>query len=457
MKINKKEVENHTGQVEIVLEYADLAPKVDAEIQKLRKKVQLPGFRPGRVPVSLIKKQYGPAVHVDVVDKLVKEALKDFTEKEKLELLGSYIPAEEQPAYDFKEIPEEGYRFTYDYAVAPEYELDYDELKKIPFYAFTHTDEDVDNEIENYRQRFGIWEEPGKFVEGSVLELIVANPDNVNPPYVYVEADKINKKTASELDKIKTDETFSMTFAEAKKKKIIDEKQAGNFTKAGVKDDDEITFRKRNYYKRQLPELNEEFFKKVFPDKEIKDEKAFREAVLEMLNEEGKKLGVTLFKNELNKKLPEAIKMDLPEAFLKRWLKETSGQEKTDEEIERLYKDLENEFKLDIVQKDILKKENLEITDGELKDEAKQLIIKYFYQNPQLAQYLPTDEQLEQMALEHLQDKNNFNRVYSIAVNKKVIDWLFNKLKPEPQEIKWKDYTKQKAAEKNTGEQNKKS
>ncbi|MBQ7631386.1 MAG: hypothetical protein IJS82_01305 [Paludibacteraceae bacterium] len=153
MQINQSELKDLTAVITLTLEPADYQEEVAKQLKEVRHKAQMPGFRPGMVPLGLVKKMYGKGILADVLNKLVGENLQKHIEENKLQILGEPLPSEDSPKIDLDH--EETFTFMFDIAVAPEFDAKLNGKNKLPEYTIEPTEEMVNKQIEAYTNRFG--------------------------------------------------------------------------------------------------------------------------------------------------------------------------------------------------------------------------------------------------------------------------------------------------------------
>ncbi|MGB1318700.1 MAG: trigger factor, partial [Flavobacteriales bacterium] len=200
MNISKESIDELNARVTIKLEPADYQPTVDRVLKEHAKKANMPGFRPGKVPVGVVKKMYGTSVLVEEVNKMLGDKLYEYIGNEKLEILGNPLPSEEvKPKADFENPAD--MEFTYDLGLAPKIDLDLGKKFKFDYYKVEATEKDIENSLENIAKR------SGEMIEHDT----VADDDLVKVMWVELNDDKSIKEggvmnsSSIALDTIKGD------------------------------------------------------------------------------------------------------------------------------------------------------------------------------------------------------------------------------------------------------------
>ncbi len=357
--------------IKISVEKTDYEEKVEKTLRQTRQRANVPGFRPGMVPMGMIKKMYGATAKMEVLNTLVSESLNKHIIDNKLDLLGYPLNDPEQQPADLEK--DDNLDFYFEAALRPEINVDFTNTM-VDFYHIVPTDEEVDKVIEDLQQRNPNTSHPETVGEDDRLEIKIREAKNgkeveggFEKDGVYFNMSQIKNKTQRKkfIDK-EVGSEFVVNFAkvfgseeEAAKVLGSDAPAAADFN---IIIDDAI----RN----EKPELNEEFFKKIFPDKEIKDLDAFKAAVkAEMEKQHEAETDPILF-NKMIDELVAAVKFDLPDAFMKRWIVENSQGNLSAEDVEKNYEsDYVKGLRWQLIEDSIVKANpELIIKDEEVKD-----------------------------------------------------------------------------------------
>ena len=174
MKVTFENPDKVNGLMTLTVEEADFAGKVEKQLKDYRKRANVPGFRPGQVPMSLVRRQYGDAVKVDVINNILGEEIYKYVRDNKVQMLGEPVPSEKQAPVDFeKGAP---YTFVFDIAVAPEFKIELNGDDKVDFYNITVDDKIIDQQVEMYASRSGHYDkvkeyQPNDMLKGDMREL----------------------------------------------------------------------------------------------------------------------------------------------------------------------------------------------------------------------------------------------------------------------------------------------
>src|SRR5690606_840655 len=339
MNISHENIDETNAVITVELAPDDYTPQVDKAIKEQAKKAKLPGFRPGMVPASHIRRTYGKAILVDEVNRLVSDSINTYIGDNKLEILGQPLPKEEG-ADDYNWDFNDTFSFAYEVGLAPQFDVPFTEKSKFTQYVIKADEDTLESRIKNLRRSYGKMTNPEVAEDGDVLysELKQLDADGNEleggiANTASVRTDLIDdKKTKKALVGLKKDDSAT-----------IDIKKA--FTSAadvarvlGIKEDEVDTLENtqfkltvKNVNRLEEAELNEDFYTKVFGEGLVKTEAEFKEKVRSEVEDMLVQNATQKLQNDLYLKGLDAVKADFPEAFLKRWLKATNPEIKEGE------------------------------------------------------------------------------------------------------------------------------
>lgn len=394
IKLEKKSETN--GFIHVSVKEEDYKAKFDKKLEDYRKQASIKGFRPGKAPMSLVKKMIGKEVRMDEVNDIVTKGVSDYIQEEKLDLLGAPVP---QPK-DTNWAKETEFEFSYEIGLVPNFDYDISEKVVADNYKIDITTKEVDTYIDNLRTRFGSVENPEEsakddFVYGEIFQMSKDEEGNETKSFSVETLIPTNKLAESQVDKfigVKGGDSFTFDMAEA----LPNERERG-FALGLEKEDaaklsGEFTMVVESITRRIPAELDEEFFKKVGaykpvepklvtegeeaqeeeqPEPEVMNEEEFRNEIMTRLKEDYDKEGQALTDIYLRRDLIENTKIDLPDEFLKRWLMFANEGKFTAEQIEEEYPEFIKEMKWSLLQNRILKDKEVEITREDILAEAR--------------------------------------------------------------------------------------
>ncbi|NPA46782.1 MAG: hypothetical protein GXO24_06175 [Chlorobi bacterium] len=443
MKINVQEAGNGISELKVVLEPEDYQNEVLKELKKIRKETRMPGFRPGKVPMRLIENKYGDSVKLEIITRLLDEAVRNYRKDNRMVVFGNLIPAGEWDL--MKELAAETPTAVYLFAPVPDVEWPEDKLKAVPLYAPKVSDKTLDEYVEHYRNEAGEWVETDEIDDDTLVFLNLKNekePDVLLPVFYNFRDIKDDERYRKAVEEVKEKKEVSGTFEELDKRFGLKEimkamyKQAPEFA-----DEDKITLEWAKAQKRKPAEMNEAFFEKIFPGRGIKTEEEFRQAIAEHLNKTFENEGRIHYHNTLYKTIVDHAPVQIPEEFLEKYIRrqfENSGEE----EIADMLKnpELREHILFEALMDKFLTEKGLEIQPEEIRksaaEEAYQRLKEY-----NMLHLVESDEQLADLGMKWMGEDTDFmSRVlHSARVNKFFNEWE-KILNPEPVEIPFEEF-----------------
>ena len=437
MNITKESIDALNAVVKIEISEADYQDKVTEILKDYSKKANIPGFRKGKVPFGMVKKQYGKSIMIDEVNKLIQDSLNKFLTEEKLDILGNPLPKmQDDFSWDEKE-----YSFEFELGLAPEFDVKLDSKKKITQYTIVADDELIDKEVENLQQRFG---------KMSVKDVIA---EGVNITGTFVNEEKeIEKKHSFILETIKG-KANQNKFAGKKVGDVIEVNTKGLFDDdhklmgaTGLSHDDvqglniPLTFTVEDITFTELAEMDQEFFDKIFGKDKVSTVTELRAKIKE--DSEGQFQGQAdqQLLNAVTEYFIENTKFDLPAEFLKKWLAVAGEKPMTTEEATAEFDRSEKGLRYQLIEGKIMKDNNLQISMEELKEYAIGFI------KAQMAQYGnmdPQEEELNNIADRVLGNQEEAKRLQEQLMSKKLLDFYKENLTFKTKEVTYEAFVKE--------------
>lgn len=446
MNITRENIDDLNAVLKISIEKPDYEEKVETVLKDYRKKATIKGFRPGMVPIGLIKKMYGRAVQIDEINKVVTDNIQKYITDEKLEILGDPIPKEdEQNKIDFD--TQEDFTFSFELGLTPEIDLKLSKKNKVNLYDITIDEKMRTEYLENYTRRYGELRKADLTEEKDVVKgkiEAIDNEGNVIPEGPAVE------DTSLGIDIIK-DKKIKKEFLGKSIGDSIDfdlKKAYPNDSEiAGIlhKKKEEIENLEGNYrftvneISRFHPaELGKELFDKIFGEGVVNSEEEFMKKIED-------EIAINL-KRESDFKLMMDIKslamgktdFKLPEEFLKRWLLRVN-EKATEEQIEKEFDSFRKDLKWQLIRNKVARDNEVKISEEELQQEAEN-ITRYQFQ--QYGLFYATDEQIANYAKETLKREEDAKRIADKILEEKVIILMKELVKLENKDITVEEFNK---------------
>lgn len=423
--------------IQINLSEEDYSDSVDKQLSDYRKKATMPGFRPGKVPMGMIKKMYGKTILAEEVNKAVSEALNNYIIENKLKVLGYPLPnMEKSTMVDFEK--QKSFDFFFDIGLSPEFELELSDKIKVPYYNIKVKDEDIDKAINDVKVRFGSEENPdkaeltdglqGKFseldIEGNLLEGGVENNG-----FFRIEDIKL-KTIQNKFVDIGAGAVVDFNLMKAFK----DESKVEALLHLHDKPEDKLNadyrFEVEKVVRSHEAEIGEELFKKVYPNDELKTEQEFRDKISEELT---KHYTGDTDRQMLADSINELIKITdihLPDEFMKRWLVESNQGKITTEQVAEQYESYGKTIRWQLIEGKLQETfgNDVIVSDEDVRDKVRQYFMGAGNQTE-------SNPQIEGIIDNILQNPEERQRVYSGIMDEKFIALFKEKLKLKEKEV----------------------
>ncbi len=449
MEITKTNKDELNAQISLKISAKDYEPVVEKELKKYQKTAQIKGFRPGKAPMGLIKKLVGNQMVMQELDKMVSDNLTKFLIDEKLNILGQPLPSDEQQPVDI--VNDKEHEFLFDIGLAPELDFVIDEKIKIPYYKIKIDDKIIDDEIKRHQNQFAKAEQTEKVEANSYLKGNVTQTDKEGNP---VENGIFSEDTMIAIDVIK-DEKEKAKFIGAKLNEVVefDIKKAfpNNTEIAGIlKIDSSEVDALEPYFNFLITEIttytpaeiNQDLFDKVYGKDTVKTEEEYKAKIKENIANVYADESEFRFSVDTKEILSEKISVQLPDEFLKKWLKVTDSEGKINDEIlEKEYPVFSKDTQWQLIKDKIAKEGEFKVSEEELREESKR------FTEAQFIQYgLPlgsiSDEHMQSFIDKNLENEKERNKFAEKVIENKVIKSIKEKVKIQEKEISLDDFKK---------------
>ncbi|MGB5318844.1 trigger factor [Eudoraea sp.] len=437
MEIQKEQIDDLNAIVTVAITKDDYNDKVEKILKDYKKQADIPGFRKGQVPMGLIKKQYGKAVLVDEVNKLLQDNLNKYLTEEKLDVLGNPLP-KQQDNFNWDS---DNFSFEFELGLAPSFEVALKTKKPVTQYNIVADKKMIDEQVDRIRKQYG------KLINKE----IISKGDEVNGVFVNAE-EEIENKTTLELSNIKSKKAIDQLVG----KKVGDTvvlktkglfKEDYNLSGAlGISREKaeklaiEVSFTIEEINERESAVLDQELFDKVFGKDVVSSEKELRKKIKEDSEKQFEQQSDQKLLNDITERLIETIKFDLPADFLKKWIQTTGENPLTDEEANDEYEKSEKGLRYQLIEGKIIKDNNIEIQFEELKEFAKGFIKS---QMAQYGQLNPAEEELDGIAARVLGNQDEARRLSEQLMSQKLLSLYKEKANLKKKEVTYDNFVKE--------------
>ena len=426
MNVSLQNIDKVSALLTVKLEKADYQPQVDKSLKNIRQKAQVPGFRPGMVPMSLVKKMYGKSVIADEVNKLLSEKVYAYIKDNNINILGEPMPNEEkQPDIDFDTMEE--FEFVFDIALAPEFKAEVSDQDKVDYYTIEVTDEMVENQIKAYTQRNGKYEKVDAYEENDMLKGLLAELDEegntkeggiqvegavMMPAYMKNDEQKAIFNGAKVNDVLVFNPAVAFDNNEAELSSLLKIKKE---EVAGVKGN--FSFQVEEITRMVPAELNQELFDNVFGEGTVSSEEEFRAKIKEGIAKQFESDSDYKFLIDVREYLVNKIgKLEFPDALLKRIML-LNNEEKGEAFVAENYDKSIEELTWHLIKEQLLKNNEIKVEQADVMNMAKEATRIQFAQYGMLN--IP-EEVLENYAKEMLKKQESVEGLVNRAAESKL-------------------------------------
>lgn len=448
MKISFECADKINGLLTMTVEPADYQDAVEKTLKNYRKKAQVPGFRPGMVPMGMIKKQYGTAVKVEEVNKLLSSKLYEYIQENNIKMLGEPLPNQEkQIPQDFEKDAE--LTFVFDIAVAPEFKAELTGRDKIDYYTIKVDDKMIEDQVQMYASQGGEFVKADVFsgndtITGDLRELdadgntkeggITTEGGMIMPAYIKVDDQRklFDGAKPGDIITINPKKAYPDNDAEVAALLKVEKDQVKDLTS-------DFSYQITEIRHFQPAEVNQALFDRVFGEGVVKDDKAFREKIAETIAPQLQQNSDYKFLLDVRKHMEKKVgKLEFPEALLKRMMLQ-NNQDKGADYVEKNFEGSIKELGWHMIKEQLVAANEIKVEEADLKAVAKEAI------RAQFAQYgmsnVP-DDVLENYAAEQLKKRENIDNFVDRAVDVKLTEALKKVVKLNEKEVTLADFNK---------------
>ncbi len=437
MNITRENVDALNAVVKVDIAKEDYSDKVEKILSDYRKTANIPGFRKGHVPMGMVKKQYGKAVLVDEVNKLLQDALNKYLTEEKLDVLGQPLP---KPQDDI-DWDSEAFSFEFELGLAPEFDVKLKGKKAITKYSIVADDKMIDEQIERIQKQYG------KLVSQEAIE-----KDSEITGAFKNEEKEIDNTVTITLDKFKGKAT-EKKFIGAKAGDVITLKTKGLYSdehelihalKLGHDDvhglDIEVTFTVSEINKRELADLDQDLFDQLFGKDTVKTVTELKDKIKEDAEKQFSQQADQKFLNDVTEYLVDSTKFDLPAEFLTKWLQTAGEKQLDDTEAKEEYEKSEKSLRYQLIEGKLIEENEIKVTMDDIKDHSKEMIKA---QMAQFGQMNPSDEELDGIAARVLSNQDEARRISEQLISQKLLEVYKEKANIKVKELSYENFVKE--------------
>jgi len=445
MDITRENIDELNAVLKVQVVKDDYEEKVNEVLKDYKKKANIKGFRPGKVPFGLIKKMYGSSVQLEEMNKIISGGISNYITEEKLEILGDPLPKTEDNENIDLDTQEE-FEFYFEIGLAPEFEVKLTGRNKVPYYEIK-IDKKLRNDfLDNYRRRFGTYEDADEVTEDDVLRGDIVKLSDEGEPL-----GETIKNDSSLSVKVIKDEIVKKEFIGSKpgvtiefdiRKTFPNEHEIAGLLQtdhsqvAGV--DGKFRFTVKAINRFRMADVNQELFDRVYGEGTVKSEEEFMNKLDEEIRENLSKESEYKLNLDARNMVIDKTSFDLPEEFLKKWLLKTN-KDITEEQVEKDFTDFLRDLRWQLIRNKIAKENEIKVEEQDMLNEAKEFTRMQFQQ---YGIFNAEESQLESYASEILKKEEDYRKIADKVIDDKVINKIKEEIKIDTRKVTTDEFNK---------------
>lgn len=437
MNITRENIDTLNAVVKVDITKEDYSEKVEKILTDYRKTANIPGFRKGHVPMGMVKKQYGKAVLVDEVNKLLQDALNKYLTEEKLDVLGNPLPK----AQDDLNWDADDFSFEFELGLTPEFDVKLKGKKAITHYNIVADDKMINDQVENIQKQYGKLISKTEVAEGDEITGVFANEEKAIDNSTTITLDKFKgKATAKKFIGKKAGDIINLKT----KGLFADDHELMNLLKVPHDDahglDIEVTFTISEVNSRELADLDQDLFDKLFGKGNVTSATELNGKIKEDAEKQFVQQSDQKLLNDVTEYLVESTKFDLPSEFLQKWI-QTAGEEALDDaQAKEEYEKSEKGMRYQLIEGKIVTENNLQINFDDLKAYSREMIKG---QMAQFGQMNPSEKELDDVAARVLSNQDEVKRLSEQLTSQKLLEFYKENANLKVKELSYDKFVKE--------------
>ena len=445
MNISLENIDKLNGVITAVIEPADYEKDYTKKLKDLKQKVREPGFRPGMVPVGLLKKKYGKEVMAEVVNTILQDKLFAYIRDNKVNMLGDPLPME-QDAVSLEE--GDSFTFKFELALAPEFKAELDADDTLPYYEVEVSDEMIQRQVEMYQQRGGTYQkvlnyQDNDMLKGTLTELAEDGTDKAEG-IVVEEAVMLPKYLKSEEQKSLFNDAKPQEAIVFNPAKAYEDNEAGMASLLNVKKEElgdhkgDFRFDVKEITRFMPGPLDKALFEEVYPGADINTPEEFKAKIKETIQNQFDKDAEYKFLLDMRKYVTEKVgKLEFPDEKLKRIM--TANAKGDSQKVEDNYDKSVEELKWHLIKEQLVEQNGVKVDDNDVKEMARETTRMQFAQYGMLN--IPK-EYLEDSVKEMLKKRETVDNLIDRCIEMKLAQALKQKVTLELKTVSAEEFNK---------------
>ena len=441
MEITLDKTNKTEGLIKITLNEGDYQSKVDEKVKDYARKATIKGFRQGKVPTGVIKRMFGKSIMVEEINHLLSHKLSDYIKDNNLKIIGEPLPNQHKAAsIDWDQ--QRNFEFEYQIGMVEDFKYDVSQKVKVKSFPIEIDDKTLNETLDDLKKRFGKVDYPETSdASCNLFGDLRSTTTDLHRENAFIEISKLAKKEQKKFVGVKKEDEIEFdidtTFADASLKEQLLSMSGEEATAVSGN----FIFKVNNISKTEPAELNTELFDRVFGKDAVQDEAGFLTKVKETIGENYKRESDHFLDHHIEDYYITNTDINLPDEFLKNWLKSSSKGELTDDVIAREFEDYKRGLKWDLVKNRIADDNKITVEADEVRAKAKDLILAQFG-GAAIASQL--GDRLDAIADNYLQNENgqNFMKIYGQLRSEKILKFIRENISVQEKKVSVDEFKK---------------
>ena len=435
MEIKLKQTDKLNSTICISIEKKDYQGKVDNIIKDYKSKINLPGFRRGHVPLSLIRKKYEKAIIIEETNKLLSVSLNKYIVDNNLKILGNPLPVTDEK-FDWNT---DDFNFKFDIGLSPKIKVDLNFKKSMIYHKINIENKIIEERIHYLQEQYGEFKDEKKVSDISELTFKFSSiEENIDKTMTL----KLNQLKSKNIINLVRKMTLNDTFTFELKDFFKDQTQLVSLSNKTIEEINNLKINVEakllSIQKRINAILEESFFKKIYPNKSIITTTQFKEEIKKSIQSQYDNQSDQKFLNDITKKLIEEVKFNLPRKFLIRWLQKRNEKEITLENATKEFEKSEKGLRYQLIEEEIINQNNLKVEEKEIKDFAKKIFLNQYRQIGKKN----NEQDIKQMVDRILRNEDERKRIIEQIKTEKLLTFFKENLKFKIKKLSYDSFIK---------------
>jgi trigger factor len=414
------------ASIKVKLNEEDYQLKVEEKVKEYAKTASIKGFRPGKVPMGLIRKMYGKSILVEEVNHMLSHAVNDYVKENDLKIIGQPLPnTDNADQIDWDSQKE--FEFDFDLGLIDEFKVELSAKQKVKGYTIKVDDQTMNETLDNLKKQFGEMTNPEMSEEGDSLFGTLSQDDGELTNDTVLNISDVDKKIQKQLIGLKKDDAITFAIEKAVKDASAMATLLGK-TEAETQDlKGSFTFTVKNVNRTEPAALNQETFDKVFGPNAVDSEEAFIQKISDTISGNYSRETDLFLENSIRDHFVAKTKIDVPNDFLKRWLLASNDGKVTEEVLEKEYDLYVTSLKWDLIKSKIAEDNEVKVENEDVLAKSKAMIMEQFGGQGLGDQFA---DKLDEFADNYLKANNgeNYMTVFSQVHGEKIMEVIKEKI-----------------------------